>query len=411
MSRTALVIGAGIAGSVAAVSLQRAGFEPVLYEGHERGAHGVGAFLGLGLNGISALRAVGMDAPVLDRGFATDRMVITNGRGRVLADFPNGGALPDGTRAITISRPDLYVALAQQVVDAGIPVVHGKRLVHVEETADAVRAHFADGSTAEGDVLVGADGIRSGARHAIDPAAPQPQYLGFLNTAGYARGVDLGLPSGVNHLVFGRRSFFGYVAHPDGDVWWFANPARREEPDPAALAAVPPDEWRRELRELFRDDTVPALDLIDRTEQISAGWVTYDLPSVRTWHTGRVVLVGDAAHAVSPSSGQGASLAIEDAVVLAKCLRDVPGAEAAFRRCHSLRRDRVEGVVAQGRRNGSGKTAGPVTRALRDAMMPLAMKAMFRGGRDPFRWIWNYRIDWDQEVPAATSVSPSAVRQ
>ena len=61
MSRTALVIGAGIAGSVAAVSLQRAGFEPVLYEGHERGAHGVGAFLGLGLNGISALRAVGMD--------------------------------------------------------------------------------------------------------------------------------------------------------------------------------------------------------------------------------------------------------------------------------------------------------------------------------------------------------------
>ncbi|MGH3316811.1 MAG: FAD-dependent oxidoreductase [Nocardioidaceae bacterium] len=411
MSSTALVIGAGIAGSVAAVSLKRAGFDPVLYEGHERGADGVGAFLGVGLNGINALRAAGMDAPVLARGFATDRMVITNGRGRVLADFPNGGALPDGTRAITISRPDLYAALAQQAVASGVPVVHGKRLVDVGETADVVRAHFADGSTAEGAILVGADGIRSAARRAIDPAAPSPQYLGFLNTAGYARGVDLGIRPGVNHLVFGRRSFFGYVANPDGDVWWFANPARRDEPDPAALATVPPDEWRRELRELFRDDTVPALELIDRTEHISAGWVTYDLPSVPTWHSRRVVLVGDAAHAVSPSSGQGASLAIEDAVVLAKCLRDVLGTEAAFRRYHSLRRGRVERVVAQGRRNGSGKTAGPLARMFRDAGMPLAMKAMFRGGRDPFRWIWDHRIDWDQEVPAATSVSPSAVRQ
>jgi 2-polyprenyl-6-methoxyphenol hydroxylase-like FAD-dependent oxidoreductase len=194
-------------------------------------------------------------------------------------------------------------------------------------------------------------------------------------------------------------------------VWWFANPARRDEPDPAALATVPPDEWRRELRELFRCDTVPALELIDRTEHISAGWVTYDLPSVPIWHSRRVVLVGDAAHAVSPSSGQGASLAIEDAVVLAKCLRDVPGTEAAFRRYHSLRRDRVERVVAQGRRNGSGKAVGPVARVFRDAGMPLAMKAMFRGGRDPFQWIWDHRIDWDHEVPAATSVSPSAVRQ
>ena len=76
MSRTALVIGAGIAGPVTAASLQRAGFDPVIYEAHETNADGVGAFLGLAVNGISALRALDLDQPVLARGFTTPRMVL-----------------------------------------------------------------------------------------------------------------------------------------------------------------------------------------------------------------------------------------------------------------------------------------------------------------------------------------------
>lgn len=400
MPRTALVIGAGIAGPVTAVALQRAGFEPVIYEAYDTTADGVGAFLGLAVNGISALRTLDLDEAVLARGFSTPRMVIANGRGRVLADFPQGGALPDGTRAVTITRPDLCAALLEQATERGIPVVRGKRLVDVEDTGKGVRALFADGSTAEGEVLVGADGIRSVTRTLIAPDAPTPRYVGFLNTAGYARGLDIGVEPGVNHLVFGKRGFFGYVAHPAGDIWWFANPPRREEPNPAELAAVPADEWRAQLRELFRDDDVPALAAIDHTDRISTGWVTYDMPSVPTWHRGRMVLLGDAAHAVSPSAGQGASLAIEDAVVLGRCLRDLHDPDIAFRTFESARRPRVKRIVAQGRRNGSGKTAGPVARVFRDAMMPLAMKMMFRGGRDPFRWVWDHRVDWHERVTA-----------
>lgn len=118
---------------------------------------------------------------------------------------------------------------------------------------------------------MGADGIRSVTRALIDPEAPRPRYVGSLNTAGYARGLDLGLEPGANHLVFGKRCFFRYVVHPDDDV--------------------------------------PALAAIDHTERISTGWVTYDLPSLPTWHHGRMVPLGAAAHAVSPSAGQGASLA------------------------------------------------------------------------------------------------------
>ena len=396
-----LIIGSGIAGPVTAAALQKAGFEPVIYEAYQRSAKRVGAFLTVSLNGLDALRALEMDAPVLARGFATPRMVIANGNGRVLADFPYGGTLPDGTCAITIKRPDLYAALREETARRGIGIEHGKQLVDAEATEGGVRAHFADGSTAEGDLLIGADGIHSVTRRLIDSAAPQAQYVGFLNTGGYARGVDVPGEPGVNYLIFGKRSFFGYIKAPNGDVWWFANPPSTTDPKRAELAAIPPQQWRARLLELFAKDTTPALDAINHTEHIFAGWSTHDLPPVPAWRSDCMVIIGDAAHAISPSAGQGASMAVEDAVTLAKCLRDIPEVSQALAQYERLRRDRVEQVVAQGRRNGNGKTAGPVGRVIRDLFMPIAMRRMFSNGRDPFRWIWSHHIDWDAPVTAA----------
>ncbi|MCV2488106.1 FAD-dependent monooxygenase [Geodermatophilus sp. YIM 151500] len=404
--RTAIVIGGGIAGQVAAVALRRAGIESTVHEAHDRHADGVGAFLGLGLNGIDALRTVGLDAPVLARSIATPRMVLLDGRGRVLADVPNGGTLPDGTHAITIRRPDLYAALREEAGRRGLPTAVGRRLTGIGHTARGVRAEFADGSSAEADVLVGADGIRSTTRRLLDPRAPDAAYVGFLNTGGYARGVDVPGPAGVNHLCFGRRAFFGWIKAPDGEVWWFANPPVPREPDPEELATVPAPLWRARLLDLFADDRSPAVDLVRATEEVFPGWITYDLPSVPTWHDGRAVLIGDAAHAVSPSAGQGAAMAIEDAVVLAMCLRDHDDVPAALARYEQLRRDRVERVRAQGRRNGAGKTVGPLGRAVRDLALPIVMRRLFRNGRDPLRWVWDHHIDWDTPV---TADAPAAV--
>jgi 2-polyprenyl-6-methoxyphenol hydroxylase-like FAD-dependent oxidoreductase len=400
-----LVIGCGVAGPVAAAALHKAGIEPVIYEAHPVAAEGVGAFLGVGLNGIDALRAVELDKPVLARGFPLPRLVIFNGAGKLLADFPNGGTLPDGTGAITISRPDLYSALRDEVVARGVRIEHGKRLVHAEETGGGVRAQFADGGTAEADLLVGADGIHSAVRAVIDPTAPDARYVGFLNTAGYARGIEVPGEPLVNYLVFGKRSFFGWLTAPDGVVWWFANPPRADDPGPQRLAAISSDEWRAQLLESFAGDASPAQALIRHTEHIIASVPTYDMPVVPNWHTERMVIIGDAAHAVSPSAGQGASMSIEDAVTLGKCLRDVPEVAPALARYEVLRRDRVQRVVAQGRSNDRGKTGGPVVRFFRDLFMPLATRRMFRDDRDPFRWIWSHHIDWDEPInqPAARS--------
>ncbi|QXQ15816.1 FAD-dependent monooxygenase [Skermania piniformis] len=167
----------------------------------------------------------------------------------------------------------------------------------------------------------------------------------------------------------------------------------RTEPEPAELAAIPPSAWRARLERLFARDAGPALELIATTEHIFAPWGTYDLRTVPHWHSARAVIIGDAAHATSPSSGQGASMAIEDAVTLARCLRDIPESATALQSYQRLRRDRVERVVQQGRRNGSGKAIGAI---VRDAMLPLVLRRFATPQSQA--WMFDHRIDFDAPV-------------
>ena len=111
---------------------------------------------------------------------------------------------------------------------------------------------------------------------------------------------------------------------------------------------------------------------------------------MRTWHRGRLVLVGDAVHAPSPSSGQGASLALEDAVVLAASLRDAGSAEGGFTAYERVRRSRVEKVVRDGARSSSSKTAGPVGRVVQDAMMRMIFRHVVTDRSQA--WKYDHRV-------------------
>src|SRR5207244_7777518 len=138
--------------------------------------------------------------------------------------------------------------------------------------------------------------------------------------------------------------------------------------------ALTPAQWRARLIELFSDDTGPMLDIISSTDHILAGWNTYDFPTVPNWFNDRMVILGDAAHATSPSSGQGASMAIEDAVVLAKCLRDSASVSDALEAYERARRARVEAIVKHGRRSSQTKENGLVGRVMRDLVLRMVFK-------------------------------------
>ena len=396
-AKKALIIGGGVAGPVAAMALQQAGVDSVVYEAYAGGADDAGAFLTFASNGLDALRAIDAHHLVLAEGFPTPRMEIQSGTGRHLGDVPNGGTLPDGTVSQTLKRADLYRALRDEAVRRGARVEYGKRLVDAEITPDGVvAAQFEDGTEAEGDLLVGADGIHSRTRRIIDPAAPGAHYIPVLNIGGYASDVRVPAEPGTFRMIFGKRAFFGYAVHPSGEVWWFANPPRANEPTSAELAAISTEQWRKMLVGLFAEDDTPAVEIVSSTPGGLSGWATYDLPSVPTWRRGTMIVIGDAAHATAPSSGQGASMAIEDAVVLARCLRDLPDIGPAFAAYERLRRARVERIVAHGARTSNSKAAGPVARVLRDLMMPAILKRVANGGS--LAWMHDYHIDWDAKV-------------
>lgn len=398
-TRTALVIGGGIAGPATAMALQKAGIDPVVYEARPAGAESTGAFLTLASNGIDALRTLGADKPVLAAGFPTPTITMRAGTGKRLGQTRTGGSLPDGTVSQTIKRADLYRVLHEQASSRGVRVEHGKRLAAAENTGDGVRAVFTDGSEAVGDVLIGCDGVHSAVRPVIDPAAPAPAYAGLLNTGGYARGVRVGPEPGNYEMIFGKRAFFGYATAPDGEVWWFANLPRPDEPARSEAEAISGEQWRPRLLDLFADDTGPAITLINATPQIMPMSPIHTIPHLPAWHDGRMIVIGDAAHAPSPTSGQGASLSIEDAVMLARCLRDQPSPQAAFTQFEAARRPRAERIIKWAARINNSKAAGPVGRRLRDAMLPLILT--MTADSKALRQTYGYHIDWD--IAAARS--------
>jgi 2-polyprenyl-6-methoxyphenol hydroxylase-like FAD-dependent oxidoreductase len=349
---------------------------------------------------VDALRAIGADETALAAGFPTPTIMLRSTTGKNLGGARTGLTLPDGTTSHTLKRADLYQALYQEAARRGIEVQHGKRLAAAELTSDGVRAVFDDGAEAAGDVLIGADGIHSTVRRLIDPAAPAPTYTGLINLGGYARGVEVDAEPGSYTMIFGRRAFFGYVLTPDGEVWWFANVPRRDEPARGEAEAITPAQWQPRLAELYAADAGPAVQLVRASgpAEIMRASPIHCIPHLPSWHTGRMIVIGDAAHAPTPTSGQGASLSIEDAVVLAQCLRDLPAPEAAFTRFEALRRPRAERIIKQAARINSSKTAGPIARALRDAALPAIMKMAANSKQATAAY--RYHINWDSPIPA-----------
>jgi FAD-dependent urate hydroxylase len=373
-------------------------------EAYPSTADGVGGGLSIAPNGLNALTVLGADDVVRRIGVPMTALVIQSWTGRQLAEF---GSLPGLPSAQFVWRAELYRALYEEAARRGIDIEHGKRLVGAETTGDGVTARFADAAEASADILIGADGIRSTVRSLIDPAAPRPRYAGLLSFGARTNDTGLAPTAGKMFMVFGKRAFFGYQISDDSSGLWFANLPHSRPMTLVEARTVAAEGWLRVLREAFADDRTPALDLLRRTEaaELLVVGPMEDIPKVPSWSRGRMVLIGDAAHATSPSSGQGASLAIESAVQLARCLRDLPH-EQAFGAYEQLRRARVEKIIATTARTNSDKAAGPIARVLRDLVMPVAMKRLAKP--EKMAWQFDYRIDWD--APVAAVLPPVSAR-
>lgn len=400
-TKKALIIGAGIAGPTAALALHKAGIEPTIHEAHKADSPDRGAILTVAPNGLAALALLNLEDTVRAAGHDLHEMVMEKGNGKVLMSVGTLDGLPP---ACTILRRELGRVIHEAVHAAGIPIAYGKRLIAIKETADGVTATFEDGTTATGDILIGADGIHSRVRTLIDPAAPGPQYTGLMSFGFGSFSEDGRLADGgrgpidAMHFAFGKKSFYGYWKQPDGTDVFFSNFPQEQAMSLEEARAVPKEEWLAKLRASHVGDR-PGERLFAETsvERMLVAGPMERMPSVPHWSRGRVVLLGDSVHAPSSSSGQGASLAIESAIELARCLRDIDDVGAAFAAYEKLRRPRVELISEQAAKTNTGKTNGAAANFVFGLLMPL-LKRTILVPEKMFGPVHRFRIDWDAKA-------------
>ncbi|WP_243228333.1 NAD(P)/FAD-dependent oxidoreductase [Microbacterium sp. CIAB417] len=382
----ALVIGAGSAGPAVAQLLTRHGWDAPVFEARAALDSAAGLFLNVAVNGRRVLDRLGVTTRLLTDAHPAGLMQMYSSRGRLLATVPNGTAGEPDAGGVVVRRGWLQQVLWDAAADAGVRIHTGRRLAQLDVEAEGVRARFADGHVEHGDIVIGADGVGSAVRRWIAPEAAA-DFTGLVGAGGFARVPDLAPTPGIQRFVFGRRSFFGYLVREDGTVYWFAN-ATASAPPARSSSSI---DILAQLRELHGGDPDPVPAILANTTTDIGAYPIFRLPTVPRWWRGRAVAVGDAVHATSPSAGQGASLALEDAAELAAQLVRADGHEAAFAAFEASRRSRAERVVAYAAALDRQKKVkgGRVGTAFRDAMLPLFLRNATTDTR--YDWVFDHR--------------------
>ncbi|RAK79016.1 FAD-dependent oxidoreductase [Aspergillus fijiensis CBS 313.89] len=415
-----VIVGGGISGLTAYLALQKhlpkpappaPDHEYTIYEpyntspettSHER-AQGathsstltVGGGLGVGPNGLHVLHRLDADLlrDVVSSGYMVDHSNLKSKHGRLLVKLESSGTggRPQGPdqrlrmHMLAISRHALWSRLRRAVPDT---VIVNKRVSQVIAVADGPNlVSFDDGSPpVQADLVIGADGLKSTVKHALFAEAEAdpypPHYEGLVGVGGFipADSVNHLVETGSMNFIFGGNGFFGYfyaksassdrnrdspchVSQP-GDLlaWWSTYAIEKSPPDSRSIDT---EDVTRQLRERYAHWTDPVVQRIVRKIRVESMWPTWTSPQLPTWERDGVVLIGDAAHSLPPTSGQGSSQALEDVealvMFLSHQLRRVYAEESqpfsvrvekevikvAAKQYEAMRRPRVEAILAR----------------------------------------------------------------
>jgi len=377
----AIVIGGGIGGPAVSLFLQRAGIASRIFEAHPEPAT-IGGGFQIAPNGMQVMAALGLADRVAAAGSTSSVFCFKNHHGRVIgrADLSRSGF------GVTIRRADFHRILLDGAARAGLAIEYGKRVAAIEDSGNRVVAHFEDGTTASGDMLVAADGVGSRVRGLILPQYARQQYTGMLGIGGFVAPGSV-LPSDPRdahqlNFVVGPRLQFGYATLSTRPlVWgWWCHLPQEKELARRDLHAISHDDLRARVLQSFHGWHAPVEAFVTATEEIMRTAI-YDIPPLPTWHVGRVMLLGDAAHAMSPAGGQGASLALEDAMVLGqRFTRPATSIDAVFAEVEECLRSRAERMVAEARQNDVRqlKELGRFGQWMRDRLFPVFMPFVTR---------------------------------
>jgi 2-polyprenyl-6-methoxyphenol hydroxylase-like FAD-dependent oxidoreductase len=333
------IIGGGICGLTLAIALSRKGLNVQVFESAPA-FKPLGAGLSLATNAMRALAEIGIDKHVMEYGKMIRQMFGKDESGRVISftDAEKLTARFGVVNNFTIHRADLH-----QVLSGLLPVDTiqlGKTLVDFEQSANEVVISFADGTNATADYLIACDGIHSPVRKKLLPGSV-PRYAGYTCW----RAVVDDLPDGFNENetteTWGRGRRFGVVPLSNKRVYWFAT--RNAPQNDTAMQ----NSKTKELGAVFSNFHFPVPQILSRTRDEQIIWSDIiDIKPIKQFAFGRVLLMGDAAHATTPNLGQGACMAIEDAATLSNGLTKYEP-EEAFIKFEKHRIKRTTDIVNQ----------------------------------------------------------------
>ncbi|AOY90772.1 monooxygenase [Cupriavidus sp. USMAA2-4] len=387
------ILGGGVAGLSVALALRKRGYRPRVYE-RRAGPASMGAGVTLWPNAGFVLEELGLLQDIAAAGGRPVAMRRQDAAGNALGGLDI--ALLDqlmGYPTHTILRRDLQAVLLDHAARAGIPVAYGHRTVAIDlDAVGKAVARFENGVSIRPDLLIGADGRMDSVARGFVAGHNTPVYQGFVNWIGVAQGRGA-LVDDIAILDFwGSGERFGCVAVKPELVYWAAAQAR---PLPAAEPAA---DMRKEVEDLFAPWPEPVARILRATPAHTIRLIAvHDLEPLHTWSRANVLLVGDAAHAPLPTTGQGACQALEDAWHLARCLDEADGGlDQAFLRFAEIRGPKTARLTEQGRVFARGLFAtDPETCRLRNQRAKAS---------DPLRDVQAIAAGWAQGLPMAGCV-------
>lgn len=349
--KKAIIIGGGIGGVTTALALQQAGFAVTVFERAEA-LREVGSGLPLWTNALRALYKLGLTEQINELGESIAAGHVSTWRGTMLADL----RMEDikllkrlGTINMVVHRAELLNMLVDAVGRDKIQL--GMTCTGFRQDGSQVYACFANGQEVRGDLLVGADGLHSVIRAQLFGAAT-PRYAGYTCWRGLAHISHKDMKTSIHgksyqheitpmNWVWGKGHQFGITPMTHDRAYWFAQSYAPEG------AQDPPEGRKQAVLELFHDwhDPIPTVIKATAEKDILRNDV-YESKPLDRWNRGRVVLLGDAAHTMTPNLGQGACQAIEDAVVLADCLKAEKEIVAGLKQYEARRVRRANNIAS-----------------------------------------------------------------
>ena len=339
----AIIIGAGIGGLTTAIALKRAGYQIEVYD-RVKELRPVGAGISLWSNGVKVMNWLGLGDEIHKIGGEMNRMTYLSKENELLNDIDLLPLIDQvGQRPYPVSRSELQSMLLEQLGKEHVTLE--TKCIGAKEEGNQVTAIFEDGSTATGDVLIAADGVRSVLRNYVTQQKPEPRYADYVNWNGLVNASPelADKHSWVIYVGDGKRASMMPVGG-DRFYYFFGVPMEKG-------TVVEPQDRRDELAKLFQGWPEPVQNLIQQLNPLETNRLEiHDLDPLEKLARGRVVLVGDAGHATTPTLGQGGCQAMEDAEILCRYLVTTNiSVEDALQRYEAARKERTARLVLKAR--------------------------------------------------------------